>query len=159
MYMGIRRACANHTVWCCLITAGRDRTGVLAGLLESLAGYDPEVIQADFLLTRIGYEPARERLLQFALRGAGVIQDLAGDGDGGDDDSDGAADGFGGVDLSPLYEVPGFYNLASLRASSWDAFVEAVRERWGGFEGYAGEVLGFSEEDLARIKRNLAEAP
>lgn len=135
-------------------TAGRDRTGVLAGLLESLAGYDQEIIRADFLLTRIGYEPARRRLLQLALQGSGVA------GDDQDDDEKETKDGVGSVvDLSPLYEVPGFYNLVSLRAECWDAFDEAVRERWGGFEGYAREVLGFSGEDLVRIARNLVEAP
>lgn len=127
-------------------TAGRDRTGVLAGLLESLAGCDPEVVRADYLLSRIGYEPMREHLLRFALRGAGVDVDVDGDGDGG-------------VDMAPLYALPGFYNLVSLRASCWDAFVEAVGERYGGFDGYATKALGFSEDDLARIKKNLVEGP
>lgn len=120
-------------------TAGRDRTGVLAGLLESLAGYDPEIVQTDYLLTRIGYEPMREHLLKFALRGAGV-------------------DANGGVDMAPLYALPGFYNLVSLRASCWDAFIEAVGDEYDGFDGYATKLLGFSEDDLARIKRNLVES-
>lgn len=120
--------------------AGRDRTGVLAGILESLAGYDPEVIQTDFLLSRIGYEPAREHLIKFALQGAGV-------------------DTGGCPDPSKFYDVPGFLNLVSLKASCWDAFVDAVKEKYGGFDGYVVKVLGFSDEDLAKIKRNLIEGP
>lgn len=133
------------------LAAGRDRTGVLAGLLESLAGYHTDLVRADFLLTRIGYEPARERLLRFALKGAGVASSSAKADDGQQSTVD--------VDLSTLYEVPGFYNLASLRAECWDAFVAAVRSKWGGFEGYVVREMGFSEGDVLRIKRNLVHAP
>lgn len=116
--------------------AGRDRTGVLAGMLESLAGYDAEVIQTDFLLTRIGYEPAREQLVQFAIKWSGA--------DTGDQ-----------PDLAHAYNIPAFYNLVSLKASCWDAFVEAVTKDYGGFEGYVTKVLGFSDDDLAKIKSHL----
>ncbi|KAK0635646.1 protein-tyrosine phosphatase-like protein [Bombardia bombarda] len=44
-------------------TAGRDRTGVVAGLLMTLAGAKPEDIKLDFMLSRIGTEPAREQLV------------------------------------------------------------------------------------------------
>ncbi|KAF3761019.1 hypothetical protein M406DRAFT_334634 [Cryphonectria parasitica EP155] len=121
-------------------TAGRDRTGVLAGMLETIAGYDPKLVQTDFLLSRIGYEPAREQLIKFAIQGAGV--------DVGEK-----------PDLSRFYDVPGFLNLAALKTSCWDAFVDAVREKYGGFEGYVTGVLGFSDEDLIKIRRNLVQAP
>lgn len=62
-------------------------------------------------------------------------------------------------DLTQFYGAPGFYNLVSLKASCWDAFVDAVQKEYGGFEGYVTKVLGFSEEDLARIKKNLVESP
>lgn len=124
--------------------AGRDRTGVLAGLLESLAGYDAATVRADFLLSRIGTEPARTMLLQFAIQGAGMALPAE------------AKD-----DMEMLFEKAplGFYNLVSLKAACWDAFVEAVDREWGGFEGYVKTVLGFGEEDLVTIRRNLVEAP
>lgn len=50
-------------------------------------------------------------------------------------------------------------NMASLRPACWDAFVNSVGEKYGGFEGYVRSALGFSEEDVALIKRNLVEAP
>ncbi|POS74583.1 hypothetical protein DHEL01_v207025 [Diaporthe helianthi] len=121
-------------------TAGRDRTGVLAGLLETLAGYDAETVQTDFLLSRIGTEVAREHLLAFAIKYS--------QSSGGDDD--------GSVSFD---DVPGFYNLVSLKGACWDAFAEAVARQYGGFEGYAIKELGFSEDDLVTIKRNLNEAP
>lgn len=120
--------------------AGKDRTGVLAGLLESLAGYDADVIQTDFLLSRIGYEPAREQLLRFALKETGVDAKRI-------------------SDLAQLFDVPGFYNLASLKPVYWAAFDRAVQKEYGGFEGYATAVLGFSADDLATVRKNLAQAP
>lgn len=107
-------------------------------MLESLAGYDPEIIQTDFLLSRIGYEPARELLIKFAIQGAGV--------DTGDN-----------PDLNVFYNMPAFYNLVSLKASCWSAFASAVEKDYGGFEGYVTKVLGFSDEDVVKIRKNLVE--
>lgn len=109
-------------------------------MLESLAGYDPEIIRTDFLLSRIGYEPAREQLIKFALKGAGVDVEA-------------------NPDLSQLYDAPGFYNLASLKTVCWDAFVDVVDKEYGGFRGYVTNVLGFSEDDLVTIKKNLTQSP
>lgn len=55
--------------------------------------------------------------------------------------------------------MPGFYNLVSLKPACWDAFVEVVGKKYGGFEGYVTKVLGFSDEDLVKIKRHLVEEP
>lgn len=120
-------------------TAGRDRTGVLAGMLETLAGYDEETVQADYLLSRIGIEVAREQLLGFAKK---YSQGVA---------SNGSSEAG--------FDVPGFHNLVSLRVTCWNAFVEAVGREYGGFEGYVTKVLGFSDEDLVKIKKNLVEEP
>lgn len=81
----------------------------------------------DYLLSRIGTELAREQLLVFARKGSGAEN----------------------------IDTPGFHNLCSLRASCWEAFVEAVDSEYGGFEGYVTNTLGFSEADLTRIKANL----
>ncbi|KAI2602073.1 protein-tyrosine phosphatase-like protein [Hypoxylon sp. NC1633] len=111
-------------------TAGRDRTGVIAGLLLALAGASPETIVLDYLLSRIGTEPVRLMLLQFAVAGTNAENQ----------------------------EQPGFYNLVSLRASSWKAFVDAVQEEYGGFEQFVTDQLGFSKDDLAKIKANLTKS-
>ena len=109
------------------VAAGRDRTGVLAGLLLTLAGEKPEAIELDFLLSRVGTEPVREHLLAFAKRGARIESE----------------------------DEPGFYNLASLKAVCWRAFLSALDKEYGGFDGYVTKTLGFSDEDLAKIKKNL----
>ncbi|KAI1380663.1 protein-tyrosine phosphatase-like protein [Hypoxylon crocopeplum] len=108
-------------------TAGRDRTGVFAGLLLTLAGASPEAITLDYLLSRIGTEPVRLMLLQFAIAGT----------------------------KASSQEQPGFYNLVSLRASSWNAFIDGVKKEYGGFEQFITDKLGFSKDDIAKIKANL----
>jgi len=107
--------------------AGRDRTGVASGMLHALAGVDEESIALDFLLSRIGKEPAREQLVEFALRGSGAKS----------------------------ADAPGFYNLISLKRECWDAFVEELNKVYGGWEGYVTGTLGFSQEDVVTIGKNL----
>jgi hypothetical protein len=78
------------------------------------------------MLSRIGTEPARERLTAF-------VKD--------------------NIDVQD-YEVPGFWNMVSLRPTFWKAFVGGVYAEYGGWEGYV-KGLGFSEEELNTIKKNL----
>ncbi|ORY68782.1 protein-tyrosine phosphatase-like protein [Pseudomassariella vexata] len=107
--------------------AGRDRTGVLGGLLLTLAGASPDVVTLDYLLSRIGTEPVRKRLLAFAMAGTSAESE----------------------------EQPGFYNMCSLRASCWNAFIAGLQREYGGYEQFVIDKLGFSGEDLAKIKANL----
>ncbi|KAI0386853.1 protein-tyrosine phosphatase-like protein [Hypomontagnella monticulosa] len=111
-------------------TAGRDRTGVLSGLLLTLAGASPDVVVLDYMLSRIGTEPVRMMLLDFAVAGTGAKSQ----------------------------EQPGFYNLINLRASCWKAFVDGVQKEYGGFEQFITDKLGFSKDDLAKIKANLTKS-
>lgn len=97
----------------------------------SLAGGDPNAVTFDFMLSRIGTEPAREKLLAFAMKGTGAES----------------------------VDTPGFRNMCNLRPSGWAAFVRAAEEKYGGFEGYVTETLGFPQEELEVIKRNLTGLP
>lgn len=106
---------------------GRDRTGIAAGLLMSLAGGSAETVALDYMLTRLGSEPVHEMLLTRALLETGC-EDI---------------------------EAPGFYNLCSLRMTSWDAFLKELQSVYGGFEGYVTSHLGFSKNEVEQIKKNL----
>ncbi|KAK8114955.1 Tyrosine-protein phosphatase [Apiospora kogelbergensis] len=108
-------------------TAGRDRTGVISGLLLTLAGASPDTVTLDYLLSRIGTEPVRKHLLAFAMAGTHAKSE----------------------------DQPGFLNLCSLTAASWHAFVNGVQRDYGGFEKFVTEKLGFSVDDVAIIKKNL----
>ncbi|KAM5352364.1 hypothetical protein ACJ41O_005087 [Fusarium nematophilum] len=108
-------------------TAGRDRTGVVSGLLQSLAGTEEPDVILDYMLSRIGTEAARDRLVVFLKASLGL------------DDP----------------ETPGFWNMASLRPTFWKAFAEGMDAEYGGWDGYVTEGLGFSVDDLDTIKKNL----
>ncbi|KAI0551988.1 protein-tyrosine phosphatase-like protein [Xylaria curta] len=111
-------------------TAGRDRTGVFGGLLLALAGASGDAIATDWQLSRIGTEPVRAMLLEFARKGTDAYGD----------------------------DQPGFYNLTSLRKSCWEAFANAVEKQYGGFDKFVTDRLGFSQDDLAKIKKNLTNS-
>lgn len=66
----------------------------MAGILQSLADAAPEDVRFDYMLSQIGTEPARKKLIQYALGETGTT--AAAD----DDDDD-----------------PGFYDICSLRTS------------------------------------------
>ncbi|POR33639.1 Tyrosine-protein phosphatase [Tolypocladium paradoxum] len=108
-------------------TAGRDRTGVVAGLLHHLAGTPPPDATRDYMLSRIGTEPARDMLVRFAMASVGIT-------DPG---------------------TPGFFNLVSLRPEFWEGFLEGLGDEFGGWDGYVTKGLGLSEGHLAKIKENL----
>lgn len=82
----------------------------------------------DYMLSRIGIEPAREMLTGFA------------------------AESMAGGDA----ETPGFWNMVNFRPQSMTRFLEKMGEEYeGGCEGYLRDGLGFSEEDVEKIKENL----
>ncbi|TDZ46129.1 Tyrosine-protein phosphatase [Colletotrichum trifolii] len=109
-------------------TLGRDRTGIVAGLLQSLAGATSETLVLDYMITRIGSEPLRDFLLQRGMRDHGVESGL-------DDDV--------------------FYNLCNLKISTWELFMRTISDKYGGFEGYVTGKLGFTESEVDQIKKNL----
>ncbi|GAP83211.1 putative tyrosine phosphatase [Rosellinia necatrix] len=111
-------------------TAGRDRTGIFGGMLLALAGASEDTIATDWQLSRIGTEPVRAMLIDFARKGTDAYSD----------------------------ENPGFYNLISLRKTCWRAFIGALEKKYGGFEKFVEGKLGFSQDDIAKIKKNLTSA-
>ncbi|KAF4920730.1 Tyrosine-protein phosphatase, partial [Colletotrichum viniferum] len=105
---------------------GRDRTGILAGFLLSLAGANAETIALDYMITRIGSEPVRELLLQRAIE-----------------------------EHNCNFDVPVFHNLCSVRLSTWQLFTREVTAKYGGFEKYATVRLGFSRDEVEQIAGHL----
>ncbi|KFY33500.1 hypothetical protein V494_07561 [Pseudogymnoascus sp. VKM F-4513 (FW-928)] len=117
-------------------TAGKDRTGVLAALILQLVGVPSDSIAHDYLLTRVGAEPARESLLS-SLQ-VGVKK--------------------GGSHQSPVN--PGMLAIMSVKDTAITMFVESIESRFKeGIVGYLKTDLGFTEEDVEKMKVNLAPLP
>ena len=102
---------------------------MLASLVHHLAGTPADAAVRDYMISRIGIEPVRDKLMPFAMKTAGVEDP----------------------------ETPGFYNLIELKPEYYAAFLEALDEEFGGWDGYvtSEKGLGLSKEDLETIKENL----
>ncbi|KAG5297289.1 protein tyrosine/serine phosphatase domain-containing protein [Histoplasma ohiense] len=109
-------------------TAGKDRTGVLAALILRIAGYSPDIIVDDYVLTRVGFEPVRE-VLYGSLLGK---KDL-------DESTTRGILVAGGIMYETMVQFLGF--------------VEEGFEN--GAEGYLRNKLGFTSEDIETIRANL----
>jgi hypothetical protein len=105
-------------------TAGKDRTGVLAALLLSLAGASHSLIAYDYALTRVGVEPSREVLLQMLKL----------------------------WNKEWTSETPGMQEFVQVRGEFILAFLDGVEARYGSVEGYLRDVLGFEDGEIGRMK-------
>ncbi|KAI5120677.1 hypothetical protein M0805_006966 [Coniferiporia weirii] len=107
-------------------TAGKDRTAVIAAILLSLAGVDDEVIAGDYELTRIGREPVRDMILKRLAK-------------------------------EPIFaeNKDAALNMLTSRRETMLAFLNLLRNNYGGVEGYVQKYCGLSTEDVQIIRRNL----
>lgn len=117
---GLPASCVFHC------TAGKDRTGLLAALLLSLAGVDDEAIAEEYALTDQGLAPLRELFVTRLL--ANPV--LEGD------------------------EV-GVRNMVSSKRENMLAALEMVREEFDGWEEYVRERCGLGEGEVGRLRRRL----
>lgn len=95
-------------------------------MLHHLAGTPEDDVVYDYMLSRIGLEPARDKLV-LAIKA-----------------------GFSAEDI----DSPEFFNVASLRPSYWAGFMEGLNEKYGGWDGYIKH-LGFDEVEVGKMKDNL----
>jgi len=107
-------------------TAGKDRTGIAAALLLSLAGVDNETIAHDYSLTRVGREPFRESILK-RLAQEPIFE----------------------------ANKSAALNMLSSRHETMLAFMKMLEERYGGAEGYVKQYCGLDDSDLQTIRQNM----
>jgi len=107
-------------------TAGKDRTGLLAALLLKLAGVGEQTIAEDYALTRIGREPAREKIM------ARLLEEPL----------------FASNNEAVL-------NMFSCRPDTMLAFLSLLNEKYGGVEGYLKGVAHLTDEDISIIRSNI----
>jgi hypothetical protein len=113
-------ACVFHC------TAGKDRTGLLAALLLSLAGVSDEVISEEYALTDIGLAPLRELFVERLLKNPV----LAGDEDG-------------------------VRNMVSSKRENMLASLEMIQNEFEGCEGYMRKWCGLGDEEIEVLRNRL----
>jgi protein tyrosine/serine phosphatase len=117
------------------ITAGKDRTGVLAALILLLINRPRDEIINDYILTRVGLESARENLMEaFAMNMESDEVDIS--------------------QLSP--EALGMLELCGVRATAMAEFLKHFEATYeNGIEGYLTNGMGFSQTDVEAMRKNL----
>jgi len=111
-------------------TAGKDRTGIIAAILLSLAGVDDDTISRDYELTRVGREPVRDMIMARLAKEPIFVKD-----------KDAAL------------------NMLSSRHETMMAFLQLLRDKYGGAANYIQQYVGLSEGDVQKIRRNLIISP
>ncbi|EEH02855.1 conserved hypothetical protein [Histoplasma capsulatum G186AR] len=108
-------------------SAGKDRTGVCAALILWIAGVqDDEVIGREYELTEAGLCELRQQSIDRVL----------------------ALPAFDG-------SREGAERMVSAKAAAIMATMTWVDEKYGGAEGYLRNSMGFSDRDIAAIRKNL----
>ncbi|KAK7057795.1 protein tyrosine serine phosphatase [Favolaschia claudopus] len=111
------------------ISAGKDRTGLIAALILMLVGVDDNDILKDYALTTAGLEPVREKL---ALR-------------------------FQSMPVFQKH-WQGAVNMGSSKEESMTAILSMIREKHGGAAGYLTAFTTLKDDDLEIIRNNLTTA-
>ena len=107
-------------------TAGKDRTGVLIALVLKLVGVADELVADEYALTEMGLREWREGIVKLLL----TSEELKGD------------------------EVK-IRRMLSARREVMVAWLVVLRKRYGGAEGYLKTNLGFTDEEIARIREGI----
>ncbi|PPQ78212.1 hypothetical protein CVT25_015531 [Psilocybe cyanescens] len=107
-------------------TAGKDRTGIMAAIFLKLAGVEDELISRDYALTRVGREPAREMIMARLSK-------------------------------EPLFASnnEAALNMFTCRHETMQAFLQHFDEKYGGAVAYLKNYVGFSDEEISTIRRNI----
>ena len=110
-------------LWHC--TAGKDRAGIAAAIVEELLGVAREDIVADYLMTNVYLEEDVRELVTMLKRQLGADSEEA---------------------------ETAMRHMFGAEREYIGSFYDAVEERFGGFRGFAREGLRLSDGDIAALK-------
>ena len=111
-------------------TSGKDRTGVLAALIQALAGVDTLLIAEDYHLTEALQPPTLAYMRKAAPPGVKAFANLTDE------------------------------EMVAVAKSPFEVMVvlmDVLRRQWGSAEGYCESMLGLTGDEIARLKARLVE--
>ncbi|KAI5116797.1 hypothetical protein M0805_001799 [Coniferiporia weirii] len=113
----------------CLVhcTAGKDRTGIFAAIVQLLLGASDDAIVQDYHLTTIGLQPVLPFLIARFQKDALYRDNWA-----------------------------GFQNMGSAKKETMYATLAMIRAKYGSAEGYLKQSTSLTDADIMQIRRNLA---
>lgn len=104
----------------------------MSALILLLIGQSHEEIIQDYIYTRVALEEARENLTEALALSAGTDH------------------------LSP--EALGMVQLSGVSAEAMATFLKTFETKYGGVEFFLITTLGFTPDDVDRIRKNLVES-
>jgi protein tyrosine/serine phosphatase len=107
-------------------TAGKDRTGLLAALLLSLAGVSDNSIAIEYSLTDAGLAPLREQFVERLLKNPALEGDET-----------------------------GVRNMVSSKHENMLASLEMIENEFDGCEGYMRKWCGLGDEEIETLRKRL----
>ena len=110
-------------LWHC--TAGKDRTGIFAAIVEEILGVPREVIVTDYLLTNIGNAEVTERLVQMIASRSDVDREKS---------------------------VPALRIMFGAEKEYILAFYREAERQYGDFDGFLREAMGVDREMRDRFR-------
>ncbi|ETN40847.1 uncharacterized protein HMPREF1541_05127 [Cyphellophora europaea CBS 101466] len=132
-------------------TAGKDRTGVLAAILQLLVGVDLEDVAWDYAVTEPGLGSWRRTFIERIARQGmgsgqnGKIESPVGGGDAGEDKKQ-----------QQVLSRAEAARICGSRAPNIRAFVKEVLEgEWGGVERYLVDYVGLSVDEVDKLRNGL----
>ena len=127
-YSAIFRHLAQPKPTPCVVhcTAGKDRTGVVVALMLMLVGVEDEKIAEEYSLTDLGLAPLKPLFIERLIRNPAL---------------EGNREGVG--------------NMVSSKKENMAATIVMLRKEYGSAEGYMKDKCGMSEEEIARLRKNL----
>ncbi|KAL5529712.1 hypothetical protein ACEPAG_5697 [Sanghuangporus baumii] len=111
-------------------TAGKDRTGIFAAIIQLLLGVPDAAIAYDYHLTTYGLAPVLPALVQ-RFQKESIYRD----------------------------NWEGFQNMGSAKQETMFATLELIRSKYGSAEGYIKARTSLTDADIERIRRNLLFTP
>lgn len=118
-------------LWHC--TAGKDRAGCAAAIVEKLLGVSQEDIIADYLLTNTLIRSDIDRLNRFLMAQAHLEE----------------------ADMDRAQDALGY--LFGAKKEYIEAFFDNITQKYGGFDSYAKEALGLDEAAISALRSRLLE--
>lgn len=107
-------------------TAGKDRTGLIAAILLDLAGVGDDAIATDYFLTEYGRVPDREKV----MKRLNSVQYFA---------------------ENPQRAL----NMLRARRETMLAFLNHLRQKYGGSEAYVKKYCKMTDQDIKIIRQNM----
>lgn len=114
-------------------TTGNNRTGVFISLLLLLLGVPNDLVVYEYTLSEAGLAPTRHINVQRLLK-KGAFQE------------------YGPEEAKRKCE-----RMVGARKGSMEALVLEIEKRWSGAEGYFAMEVGFSEDEIRRLRELFVE--